>query len=92
MTAFDADAWLGDNWCAELTVDEWWARLAGARLSHPMLPEPWGRGWGPAETSVWVEAMVRCGALGPPTGLGLVLAAPAAFATKLTPRRMEARR
>ncbi len=42
---FDIDAWLNEHWDPEVTVAEWWSRLAEARLSHPMFPEPWGRGW-----------------------------------------------
>ena len=72
----DAEQWLAANWDPDLTVAAWWQRLADARLTHPMLPEPWGRGWTPEETTRFAEAMVRLGALGPPSGLGLVLAAP----------------
>jgi alkylation response protein AidB-like acyl-CoA dehydrogenase len=70
------DEWLDANWDPALTVAEWWGRLAQARLSHPMLPAPWGRGWSSEETAALAHAMVERGALGPPTGLGLVLAAP----------------
>ena len=70
------NAWLDDNWDPALSVAQWWARLADAGLSHPMLPEPWGRGWSADQTGELVAAMVARGALGPPTGLGLVLAAP----------------
>ena len=70
------ETWLDENWDPALSVREWWARLAGAGLSHPMLPEPWGRGWSAAETVELAEAIIARGALGPPTGLGLVLAAP----------------
>ncbi|MBV8693844.1 MAG: acyl-CoA dehydrogenase family protein [Actinobacteria bacterium] len=72
----DVEQWLDANWSPELSVAEWWQRLADARLAHPMLPEPWGRGWAPDEAARFAEAMVRVGALGPPSGLGLVLAAP----------------
>jgi alkylation response protein AidB-like acyl-CoA dehydrogenase len=69
-------AWLDENWDADLPVAEWWRRLAAAGLSHPMLPEPWGRGWSPEEAGEFAAAIVARGALGPPSGLGLVLAAP----------------
>ncbi|MBV8960170.1 MAG: acyl-CoA dehydrogenase family protein [Actinobacteria bacterium] len=72
----DVEQWLDANWSPELSVAEWWQRLADARLAHPMLPEPWGRGWTPDEAARFAEAMVRVGGLGPPSGLGLVLAAP----------------
>jgi alkylation response protein AidB-like acyl-CoA dehydrogenase len=72
----DVEQWLEANWDPDVTVAEWWLRLADARLSHPMLPEPWGRGWTPDQVARFADAMVELGALGPPSGLGLVLAAP----------------
>jgi len=74
--AFAVDEWLEANWDADLTVEVWWQRLADAGLTHPMLPAPWGRGWSAPQVTQLVDAMVGRGALGPPTGLGLVLAAP----------------
>jgi alkylation response protein AidB-like acyl-CoA dehydrogenase len=79
-TALDVDAWLDENWDPDLTVAEWWARLADARLAHPMLPTPWGRDWSRAETSELVRAMAERKALGPPSGLGMMLAAPTIIA------------
>ncbi|MHB8466823.1 MAG: acyl-CoA dehydrogenase family protein [Acidimicrobiales bacterium] len=93
MRDLTIDAWLDAQWHPDLAVGEWWQRLADAGLAHPMLPEPWGRGWPPGEASRLVEAMARRGALGPPSGLGLVLAAPTLLAhgspfviEKLVPR------
>ena len=40
--ALDVDAWLEENWDPDLTVAEWWTRLADARLAHPMLPRRGG--------------------------------------------------
>ena len=31
------DAWLDANWDPQLTVRDWWARLARAGLAHSML-------------------------------------------------------
>ncbi|MBK8334417.1 MAG: acyl-CoA dehydrogenase family protein [Acidimicrobiaceae bacterium] len=45
-----------------------------------MLPEPWGRGWNRAEAGTFASAMVAKGALGPPTGIGMMLAAPTILA------------
>jgi alkylation response protein AidB-like acyl-CoA dehydrogenase len=90
------DAWIEENWDPALTVGEWWARLAEAGLSHPMLPAPWGRGWATEQAAEFADAMVRAGALGPPSGLGLVLAAPTllmhatpALAQQLVPRILD---
>jgi alkylation response protein AidB-like acyl-CoA dehydrogenase len=79
-TALDVDTWLDESWDPDLTVAQWWARLSDARLAHPMLPAPWGRDWSRAETSHLVRAMVERKALGPPSGLGMMLAAPTIIA------------
>ena len=79
-TALGVDAWLDENWEPGLTVAEWWRRLAEARLAHPMLPAPWGRDWSRAEATELARAMVERKALGPPSGLGMMLAAPTIIA------------
>jgi alkylation response protein AidB-like acyl-CoA dehydrogenase len=76
----DVEAWLDEHWDPEQTVAEWWRALAEARLSNPMLPEPWGRGWGRSEATTLASAMERRGALGPPSGLGMMLALPTLLA------------
>ena len=83
-TVFDVDAWLDESWDPDLTVGQWWGRLSDARLAHPMLPAPWGRDWSRAETSQLVQAMVDRKALGPPSGLGMMLAAPTIIAVKMS--------
>jgi alkylation response protein AidB-like acyl-CoA dehydrogenase len=85
MTAIDeapaeTGAWVEQTWDPEMAVGEWWRQLADARLSNPMLPEPWGRGWSRAEAAALASAMVRIGALGPPTGIGMMLAVPTILA------------
>ena len=75
-TPTEADSWLDQTWDPEMTVAEWWQQLADARLSNPMLPEPWGRGWSRAEAATLASAMVAKGALGPPAGIGMMLAVP----------------
>ena len=76
----DTGAWLERSWDPEITVADWWQRLADARLSNPMLPEPWGRGWSRPEAAAFASAMVAKGALGPPTGIGMMLAVPTILA------------
>lgn len=76
----DIDKWLEANWDPELTVAQWWRRLADAQLAQPTLPAPFGRGWGRAEAGTLARAMVERGALGPPSGLGMTLAAPTLLA------------
>jgi alkylation response protein AidB-like acyl-CoA dehydrogenase len=72
--------WLEDAWDPDLTVAQWWARLAEARWSVPTWPEAWyGRGFG-AELARTVSDVLRAaGALGPPAGLGVLLAGPTIF-------------
>ena len=74
------DAWLDANWNPDLAVREWWARLAAAGLANPMLPPPHGRGWSRSRANDLARSMVSRGALGPPAGLGMMLAAPTLLA------------
>ena len=72
----ELDSWLADNWAPDISVREWWTRLASAGLSNPTLSEPFGRGWGRGETRLLVDAIRAAGAIGSPAGLGMLLAAP----------------
>jgi alkylation response protein AidB-like acyl-CoA dehydrogenase len=74
------ERWLDEHWDPELTVSAWWATLAGAGLSNPMLPEPWGRGWAREQASALASSMTARGALGPPAGIGMMLAVPTILA------------
>lgn len=76
----DIDSWLDENWDPEITVAEWWGRMGKAGLSNPTLPAPYGRGWSRAQAGALVDAMVARGALGPPAGIGMMLAAPTLLA------------
>lgn len=76
----DIEGWLDDHWDPELTVAEWWSRLAAHRLSHVMFPEPWGRGWSRPAAARLARSMTARGALGPPSGIGAMLAAPTLLA------------
>ena len=70
-------AWLEDNWDPDLTVAEWWERLGTAGWSAPTLPtHAYGRGLSRADAVAVSGEIGRFGALGPPAGLGLLLAAP----------------
>ncbi len=70
-------AWVTDNWDADLSVGEWWQELADAGYSHPTLPEgAGGRGYNRAGNVAVRTALADAGAMGPPTGLGMMLAAP----------------
>ena len=69
--------WLADNWDADLTVAEWWARLCDSGWGVPTWPEEWfGKGLPRDLAGVVAEELRAAGAIGPPSGLGVLLAGP----------------
>ena len=73
----ELEIWIAENWSAEITVGEWWRRMASARLVSPSLPiEAGGRGWPPDLSGMVMATLAKANVLGPPGGLGLFLAAP----------------
>jgi alkylation response protein AidB-like acyl-CoA dehydrogenase len=73
----EVTAWLVDNWDPDLTVAEWWQRLGPSGWAAPTWPEEWfGKGLSREEAVRVQRAMADFGALGPPGGLGLMLAGP----------------
>ena len=70
-------SWLEQNWDPDLTVAEWWERLGLSGWAAPTLPPgAYGRGLSRSDGVRVVQEIGRFGALGPPAGLGLLLAAP----------------
>jgi alkylation response protein AidB-like acyl-CoA dehydrogenase len=70
-------AWLGRNWDPDLTVMEWWERVGDAGWTAPHFPLEWGgRGYSRRAQQVVHNAFRECGALPPPGGLGMLMAAP----------------
>jgi alkylation response protein AidB-like acyl-CoA dehydrogenase len=73
----DVEAFVSENWDPELTVGRWWKILADARLTSPTLPEnAGGRDLGRALAAVVSSVLAERKVLGPPSGLGRMLAAP----------------
>jgi alkylation response protein AidB-like acyl-CoA dehydrogenase len=71
------ESWLGDNWDPADSVVEWWRRVAENRWTVPHFPREWGGlGYPRRSQEVVREAFRRHGALLPPGGLGLLMAAP----------------
>lgn len=69
--------WLDANWNDSLTVGEWWQLLADSGYSKPSLPKnAHGKGWSTAQETQALRSMASRGVLGPPPGLGEMLAAP----------------
>src|SRR5215218_916865 len=70
-------SWLDDNWDPDLTVADWWQRLADSGWGHPTWPEEHsGRGLARPDANAVSTEIGEAGALGPPGGLGTMLAAP----------------
>jgi alkylation response protein AidB-like acyl-CoA dehydrogenase len=82
MTVVDeVTAWLEANWDPDLTVREWWERLGQSGWAAPTWPVEWyGKGLSRAEAVDVGRAIRDFGALGPPGGLGLLLAGPTIIA------------
>ena len=73
----ELSTWLDENWDPDLTVRDWWFRLAADGWAHPALPEAaGGRGYGGAQMAAVNATMADARVLGPPVGLGSMLAAP----------------
>lgn len=70
-------SWLASNWDPDLTVGEWWERLAEGRWAVPTWPESdFGRGLSRGDAGVVSAEIAAAGAIGPPGGLGVMLAGP----------------
>ena len=69
--------WVSQAWDEEISVAEWWRRLAAGGYASPMLPpELGGKGY-TRDLALAVNAtLAEHGVVGPPMGLGLMLAAP----------------
>lgn len=81
--------WVDDNWDPDMTLGSWWERLAESRYSHPMLPEPaGGKGWSQSQAARVMRKLGEMGVIGPPPGLGYMLAAPT-IADHGTPEQIE---
>ena len=75
--AADVLAWLEQHWDPELSVEEWWQLVADAGWTVPhFTPDQGGRGLERRSEAVVRATFARHGALRPPGGLGLLMAAP----------------
>ena len=85
----ELDAWLEENWDPDLTVADWWKRLYEARWTSPAMPvEAGGRGYGRSLTAEVSTGLAEANVVGPPVGLGLMLAAPT-IAVHGTPEQVD---
>jgi alkylation response protein AidB-like acyl-CoA dehydrogenase len=77
----EVHAWLDGHWDPDLSVDEWWRTVAGAGWTAPHFGvEHGGRGLPRRSSAVVRAAFADYGALRPPVGLGLLMAAPTILA------------
>jgi alkylation response protein AidB-like acyl-CoA dehydrogenase len=77
----EARAWFEENWEPDLTVGEWWQRLAEAGWGFPTWPAEWfGRGIAPHLARAVTTSRRAVGALGPPAGIAQGLAGPTIIA------------
>jgi alkylation response protein AidB-like acyl-CoA dehydrogenase len=73
----EVQQWLAERWDPDLVVDDWWKVVADAGWTAPHFsPEHGGRGLGRRASAVARSAFKSFGALRPPGGLGLLMAAP----------------
>jgi len=85
----EANAWLAAHWDPELSADDWWRLVAAAGWTLPYLPvEQGGRGLPRRASGVVRAAFAKFGALRPPGGLGLLMAAPTIL-THGTPEQID---
>ncbi len=69
--------WLQGNWDPDLNVTEWWERVGEAGWTAPHFPLEWGgRGYSRRSQQIVHHAFREHGALPPPGGLGMLMAAP----------------
>ena len=79
--AVDAENWFRANWDPEITLGEWWARLAESGWGFPTWPEDrYGRGISSHDAPLVSKARREVGALGPPAGIAANLAGPTIIA------------
>ncbi len=73
----DLSTWLAEHWDPDLTVAQWWQRVGASGWSAPHFPREWG-GLGYSRQSVVAtrNAFLQHGAVQPPSGLGMLMAAP----------------
>lgn len=69
--------WVHDNYDEDLTLGDWWRRLADAGFAVPHWPVEWfGLGWSRSGALAVHRQLRALGVPGPPAGLGIMLAGP----------------
>ena len=74
-------AFIADAWDPDLTVAQWWELLGDSGWAAPTWPKEWfGRGLARDALAIVGEELRVAGAVGPPAGLGMLLAGPTILA------------
>jgi alkylation response protein AidB-like acyl-CoA dehydrogenase len=74
-------AWIAAHWDPDLSLRDWRQRLLESGWAAPSWPTEWfGRGLPPAADAMVAEELTASGAVGPPPGAGMGLAAPTLLA------------
>jgi alkylation response protein AidB-like acyl-CoA dehydrogenase len=77
----DVREWLHEAWDPEITVREWWSRLAESGYGYPDWPSEWfGRSMTTHQTRLVREELAAHQVLGPPIAVGTSMAAPVLLA------------
>ena len=77
----DLQQWITSNWSVEMTLAEWWDRLADAGLAFPTWPSGLGgRGASSRDAMAVSSALSAAMVVGPPTGNGPNMGAPTLLA------------
>ena len=85
----DLRGWLAENWDPALDVPAWWQRVADAGWTAAHFPaDKGGMGLPSQATGIVREEFTKFGALSPPGGLGMLMAAPTIL-THGTPEQIE---
>jgi alkylation response protein AidB-like acyl-CoA dehydrogenase len=73
----DVRRWALQAWDPAMTVQDWWSVLAASGYAAPSLPQAaGGRGYDHEQVMAVRRALADVGVMGPPPGVGMMLAAP----------------
>ena len=73
----EARRWFRESWDPDLTLGEWWQRLAESGWGFPTWPPDWyGRGLNSQLAAVVAQERKAAGAYGAPSGIGVMMAGP----------------
>src|SRR5439155_13485573 len=77
----EVKSWLAEQLSPELTVGEWWERLADSGWAAPTWPREWlGLDLSRDAANIVAAELRAAGAIGAPAGLGVLLAGPTIIA------------